>query len=178
MQVHQYEQTITQATHAQQRLQDQIKLYQGRVALSPSIQEQYKQLTRDYATAQKFYDDLLAKKSQAEMQTAMEREQQGEQMGLLIPADLPVSPSFPKRFMFAGGGFGGGLMLGLGLAVLMELRDKSLRTEADIVAALDLPVLSQVPWIGADAEETNGNGKRRFGLRSKTLEEETERVEV
>lgn len=178
MQVHQYEQTITQATHNQQRVQDQIKLYQGRVALSPSIQEQYKQLTRDYATAQKFYDDLLAKKSQAEMQTAMEREQQGEQMGLLIPADLPASPSFPKRAFFAGGGFGGGLILGLGLAMLFEMRDKSMRTEADVTAALELPVLSQVPWVGTDLEQNSENGKRRFALKSRSVEHEREKVEV
>jgi polysaccharide chain length determinant protein (PEP-CTERM system associated) len=178
LQLHQQEQTITQTTHAQQRLQDQIKLYQGRVALSPSVQEQYKQLTRDYATAQKIYDDLLANKSKAEMQTAMEREQQGEQMGLLIPADLPNSPSFPKRFLFAGGGFGGGLMLGIGLAMLLELRDKSLRTEADVTAALELPVLSQVPWVGSDFQSGNGNGKRKFGLKSRTDEREIEKVEV
>ena len=178
MQVHQYEQTIAQATHAQQRLQDQIKLYQGRVALSPSIQEQYKQLTRDYATAQKFYDDLLAKKSQAEMQTAMEREQQGEQMGLLIPADMPTSPSFPKRSLFAGGGFGGGLILGLGLAMLLEMRDKSLRTEADVTAALELPVLSQVPWVGAEVSQNGENGRRKLTLKSKPAEPENEKVEV
>ena len=178
MQIHQNQQLIAQATRNQQRLQDQIRLYQGRVALSPGIEEQYKQLTRDYGTAQKFYDDLLAKKSQAEMQTAMEREQQGEQMDLLIPADLPQSPSFPKRFLFAGGGLGGGLVLGLGLAMLMEMRDKSLRTESDVIAALDLPVLSQVPWVGADVDAANLNGKSRFGLKSKTADHETEKVEV
>ena len=31
----------------------------------------------------------------------MERQQQGEQMRLLIPASLPDSPSFPNRLMFA-----------------------------------------------------------------------------
>ena len=178
MQIHQNQQLIAQATRNQQRLQDQIRLYQGRVALSPGIEEQYKQLTRDYGTAQKFYDDLLAKKSQAEMQTAMEREQQGEQMDLLIPADLPDSPSFPKRFLFAGGGFGGGLMLGLGLAMLMEMRDKSLRTESDVIAALDMPVLSQVPWVGTELDPSNPNAKRRFSLKSRTADHEAEKVEV
>ena len=42
-----------------------------------------KLLTRDYETAQKFYNDLLAKKSTSEMATDMERRQQGEQMHLL-----------------------------------------------------------------------------------------------
>ena len=168
MQVHQYDQTIAQATREQKNQQNQIKVLQGRVALSPAIEEQYKQLTRDYDTAQKFYNDLLDKKSQSEMQTAMEHEQQGEQMRLQIPAGLPDSPSFPNRLMFAGGGLGAGLALGIGLGLLLELRDKSLRNEDDVIAALQLPVLSQVPWVGAEVTgpNGNGNGKRRLGFMS------------
>jgi capsular polysaccharide biosynthesis protein len=117
-------------------------------------------MTRDYATAQTFYDNLLAKKSESEMQTAMEREQQGEQMHVLNPADLPDSPSFPNRLMFAGGGLAGGLALGCGLALWLELRDQLVRTEGDVLAVLELPVLSQVPWVGVEGNNTNGAGKR------------------
>jgi uncharacterized protein involved in exopolysaccharide biosynthesis len=177
MQIHQYSEVIAQATRQQTSLQNQIKVQQGRVALSPGVEEQYKQLTRDYDTAQKFYNDLLDKKSQSEMQTAMEREQQGEQMRLQIPANLPDSPSFPNRLLFAGGGLGGGLVLGLGLALLLELRDKSLRSENDVIAALDLPVLSQVPWVGNAPAGVNGNGKGTLGLKSR-FSDRTDRVEV
>lgn len=177
LQVHQYEAVIAQATREQKNLQDQIKVFQGRVSLSPAIEEQYKQLTRNYDTAQKFYNDLLAKKSESEMQTAMEREQQGEQMRLQIPADLPDSPSFPNRLLFAGGGLGGGLALGLGLALWLEMRDKSMRTESDVIAALGLPVLSQVPWVVSGTEAQNGNGKREFRLKSGS-EDDKEHVEV
>jgi uncharacterized protein involved in exopolysaccharide biosynthesis len=166
MQIHQYSNVIAQATREQTNLQNQIKVQQGRVALSPGVEEQYKQLTRDYETAQKFYNDLLDKKSQSEMQTAMEREQQGEQMRLQIPANLPDSPSFPNRLLFAAGGLGGGLVLGLGLGLLLELRDKSLRSESDVIAALDLPVLSQLPWVGNPPAGLNGNGKGNFGIKS------------
>ena len=178
MQIHQYEQLITQATRDQQRLQDQIKVFQGRVALSPAIEEQYKQLTRDYDTAQKFYDDRLANRKQSEMQVVMEREQQGEQMSVLIPADLPDSPSFPNRWLFAGGGLGAGLGLGLGLALWLEMRDTSLRTESDVQAALELPVLSQVPWVGVEVESKDGNRKRKSKAKSASGEEQKESVEV
>jgi uncharacterized protein involved in exopolysaccharide biosynthesis len=158
MQLHQYQDAITQATRNQQRLEDQIKLYQGRVALSPAVEEQYKQLTRDYETLQKVYDDDLAKRRASEKQAALELEQQGEQMRVLNPADLPAMPSFPNRLMFAGGGLGSGLVLGLALALWLELRDKSVRTEADVLAILELPVLSQVPWVGEGAQR-NGRGR-------------------
>jgi polysaccharide chain length determinant protein (PEP-CTERM system associated) len=174
-QVHQYEQVIAQATRSQQTLQQQIKIFQSRVALSPEVEEQYKALTRDYETLQKVYDDDLAKKRQSEKQTAMELEQQGEQMRVLRPADLPDSPSFPNRWLFAGGGLAGGLALGFGIALWLELRDNSVRTEEDVIAALELPVLSQVPWVGVVAK--NGTGKRK-STRSHSDEDVNETVEV
>ncbi len=158
LQIHQYQQLITQATRDQQRLQERIKIFQGRVALSPTVEEEYKHLTRDYDTAQKFYDALMQKRKDSEMQTSLELEQQGEQMRLLNAADLPDTPSFPSRPLFAGGGLAGGLALGLGLALWLELRDTALRTERDVVAALALPVLSQVPWVGTESPDKNGNG--------------------
>ena len=173
VQIHQYDTAISQATREQKRLQNQIGLFQGRVALSPAVEEQFKALNRDYDTAQKFYDDLLAKKSQSEMQTDMELRQQGEQMRLLNPADLPEAPSFPSRILFAGGGLGAGLALGLGLALWLELRDKSIRTEQDVIAVLELPMLVSVPWIGAEIPE-NGQGRHA----KSEAEEKKETVEV
>ena len=161
LQIHQQQDTISQANRAQQKIQDEIKIYQSRVALSPAIDQQYKQLTRDYDTAQKNYNDLLMKKSQAETQIDMEREQQGEQMHVQQPANLPDSPSFPNRILFAGGGLGGGLVLGLALAMWLEFRDQSIRTEADIVALLELPVLTQVPWVGVEANNANGVSRKK-----------------
>ena len=159
-QLHQNQNAITQLTRDQQRLQQQIQTLQGGLALSPAIEEQYKQLTRDYETAMKIYNDDLAKKSQSEMQTAMEQEQQGEQMSVLRPADLPESPSFPDRLLFAGGGLASGMAIGFGLVLWLELRDTSLRTEQDVIAILGLPVMTQVPWVGLDRADQNGNGKR------------------
>jgi len=151
LQIHQYDQTIAQATREQKSLQDQIHTYQGQLALSPAVEEQYKALSRDYETAQKFYNDLLAKKNESEMQTDMERRQQGEQMSLLNPANLPDSPSFPNRLLFATGGLAVGLMFGVGLAAWLELRDNSIRDEQDVLAALEMPTLVSVPWIIPDA---------------------------
>jgi protein tyrosine kinase modulator len=176
LQVHQYDQVIAQAGRNQQRLQEQIRAYQGRVALSPAVEEQYKLLTRDYDTAQKFYNDLLAKKSESAMQTDMERGQQGEQMRLLNPANLPDSPSFPNRWLFTGGGLGAGLALGLSLALWMELRDKSIRTEQDVLAAMELPMLVSLPWVNPDSAGRNGDA--RFRIRSKPSDDERQTIEV
>lgn len=161
LQIHQYGDMLAAATRDQKRLQQEISLYQGRVALSPAVEEQYKQLARDYDNSQKNYQDLLASKSKSDMALKMEQQSQGERMFTLDPANLPDAPSFPNRLLFAGGGLGAGLALGFGLALWLELRDKSIRTEADAEAALELPTLVALPWVG-EAATTNGNGDGRF----------------
>ncbi len=144
-QIHQLEQTLGEKTHDQQRLQEQIKIYQARVQLSPMVEEQYKDLNRDYLTAVAFYNDLLAKKTQSEMATDLERRQQGEQFRVMDPANLPEKASFPDRTKFTAGGLAGGLMIGMLLVVLSELREPVVRNERDVESFLDLPTLAVLP---------------------------------
>lgn len=162
-QIRQLDLTIREKTREQERLQEQIKIYQARVQLSPVIEQQYKELTRDYDTALKFYNDLLAKKAQSEMGQALERDQQGEQFRVMDAANLPERPSYPNRLQFALGGLLAGLVLGGGIAVLLEIRDKSIRSERDIQALLGLPTLALLPLI----EATNGK-RRRFWKQRRT----------
>ena len=143
------------------------------MALSPAIEEQYKELARDYDNTQKIYQDLLADKSKSDMALKMEQQQEGEQMHLLNPASLPDSPSFPNRPLFAGGGSGRRSGAGIGLALWLELRDKSIRTQADAEAALELPMLVAVPWVG-EVAPANGNGKGHFWKRNKHPQESEE----
>src|SRR5262252_8516785 len=158
LQIHQYNDLITAATRDQKRLQQEIATYQGRVSLSPAVEEQYKQLTRDYDIGQKSYQDLLSKKNAADLTVQMNNQSQGERMFPVEPADFPDSPSFPNRLFFALGGLGAGLGLGAVLAFWLEFRDNSIRTEADAEAVLELPMLVVVPWIGPTLEEPkNGN---------------------
>jgi polysaccharide chain length determinant protein (PEP-CTERM system associated) len=170
LQVHQYTDMIGAATRDQKRLQQEIAQYQGRVSLSPAIEEQYKALARDYENAEKNYQDLLANKSKSDLTLTMEQQQQGEQMRLLYPANMPDAPSFPNRLLFAGGGLGAGLALGLGIALWFEVRDKAIRTEADAEAALELPMLVAVPWVG-DVPDGNRYGIGRLWKKDKKPEE-------
>jgi uncharacterized protein involved in exopolysaccharide biosynthesis len=177
LQIHQYQDLMAQGTRDQKRLQQEIALYQSRVASSPGVEEQYKELARDYDNAQKVYQDDLAKQSTSKMATQAEQQQQGEQMALLNPADLPYSPSFPNRLLFAGGGLGAGLALGLGLTLWLEVREKCIRTEADAEAAVGLPLLVSVPWV-MQPEAVNGDGKGHFWNRKKQPEETDEPARV
>lgn len=162
-QIHQNENAIARATLEEKRLQGLIDTYQHRLTLSPEVEEKYEQFTRDNEVAHKVYDNLLMNKSESEEQTDLEHRQQGEQMRLLDPASLPDSPSFPVRWKFAAGGLGAGLGLGFTIALWLELRDKVMRDEKDVQAALGLPMLTSLPWVGQAEAAYAGGLRRRFG---------------
>jgi len=148
-QVHNLDQVIAEKVREQERIKEQIKLYQDRVQSSPAVEQQFKELTRGYQTALDSYNDLQKKRNEAEMYADLQRKQQGEQFRVLDPANLPDKPSFPNRPLFAAGGLAGGLALGLGIAFLLEMKDSSLKTERDVEFALRLPVLAMIPQIAA-----------------------------
>src|SRR5580692_12851613 len=156
LQVHQYGDAIAAASRDEKRLQQEIAVYQGRVTLTPSVEAEYKLLARDYENAQKNYQELLGDKNKADLTSKMDLQQQGERMFPLNPASLPEDPSFPVRWQFALGGLGAGLALGVGIALWLELRDQSIRTEADAEATLQLHLLVALPWVGDTDPGTNG----------------------
>lgn len=160
--VHQDDAAMTRASGEEKRLQKLIDSYQGRLTLSPQVEEQYEQLTRDNEVAHRLYDTLLVNKSESQIQTDLERSQQGEQLRLLDPASLPDSPSFPVRWKFAGGGLAGGFALGLAVTFWLELRDRTIRDERDVLAALELPTLGSLAWVDGVSEEPSNGFRGRF----------------
>jgi capsular polysaccharide biosynthesis protein len=146
-QIHTAEAGIAEKTREQEQIKSQIAMYQGRVQGSPAVEQQYKELVRGYQTAQDSYNDLLKKRSESAMSGELSKESQTEQFTVLDPANLPDSPSFPNRPLFALGGLAGGLVVGLGLTFLREMQDTSLRTERDVEVGLRLPVLAMLPAI-------------------------------
>jgi uncharacterized protein involved in exopolysaccharide biosynthesis len=128
LQVHQYEGLITQSTDDQKKFQQEIAVYQNRTASSPAIEEEYRELARDYDNAQKIYQDDLAKLSTVKMAAQAQQQQLGDQMALLDPASLPDSPDFPNRTLFAGGGLFAGLVFSVGLALRHRYKPATSKT--------------------------------------------------
>lgn len=137
--------SIADLTKHQADIQKQINVLQGRVQASPVVEQQYKEITRNYQTALEFYNDLLKKRENSAMATDLQHQQQGEQFRVLDPPSLPDKPSFPNSKLLLGGGLGAGLLLGLGIVYLLALNDKSMNTEADVEFCLKLPVLTVIP---------------------------------
>jgi protein tyrosine kinase modulator len=146
------QQAMEDAKQEQARIVQQVREYESRIESSPQVEAQYKQITRDHETAVEFYNSLLKKMNESSMATALEQRQQGEQFRVMDAPNLPDEPVFPNRLMFAGGGLGGGLFLGLLLAGLLEYRDTSLRSERDIWAFTKLSTLAVISHVDGLSE--------------------------
>jgi capsular polysaccharide biosynthesis protein len=122
------------------------------VDAAPSRESELVELTRDYATLQATYASLLTKREDSKLAANLERRQIGEQFKVLDPASLPERPvNAMMRVIVLVGGSLGGLVLGLLGAAVLEYRDSSYRTEADVTTVLSLPVLALIPLMESEA---------------------------
>jgi len=153
--IKQDELNINDLTKRQVQIQDQIRSVQARLQASPVIEQQLKELSRSYQTASEMYNELFKNRANAAMATDLEHQQQGENFKVQDAPSLPSSPSFPKKSMFVGGGFGGGLVLSMGILYLLALTDKALYTERDVEICLKLPVLAAVPSFDVYTQSAN-----------------------
>lgn len=131
----------------QAKLRAQIASYESKLRLTPSVEQQYKDLTRDYQTTLETYNRLLKDEDQSQMATSLERRQEGEQFTLLDPASLPNKPSFPDDWRFAGGGLVAGLVVGFALVLALEMRDKAVWDEKDVEFFMGVPTLALIPAV-------------------------------
>jgi polysaccharide chain length determinant protein (PEP-CTERM system associated) len=143
----QQELNISDLTKRQTQVQEQIRLLQERVQASPMVEQQLKELSRNYQSAADFYNDLLKKRENSAMATDLAHQQEGEQFRVLDPPSLPANPSFPNKVKFAGGGLAGGFALGLGILYVLMLADQTFHTEKDVELSLKLPVLTTIPLL-------------------------------
>jgi polysaccharide chain length determinant protein (PEP-CTERM system associated) len=136
----------------ERRLRNEITEYQRRIEAVPGVESEWVKLARDYDTHQTAYKDLLNKSESAKMAVDLEDEQIGEQFRVIDSAGTPVQPLPSLRPAINGGGFAIGLILGLGIVALLELRDARFRSESDVLETLALPVLASVPRVYTASE--------------------------
>lgn len=145
--------SINDLMKRQAQIQEQTRQLQGRVQSSPMVEQQFKELMRNYQTAQDFYNDLLKKRQNAGVAGDLEGQEESERFQVYDPPGLPDKPSFPKMMNFAAAGFGGGLALGVAILYLLAFTDKCIHSERDVELALKLPVLTLVPTLDVAARQ-------------------------
>jgi succinoglycan biosynthesis transport protein ExoP len=125
-------------------LRARIHDVQSHLNLTPVREQQLAEVTRAYQNAQEYYQSLLKKKLQSELATNLEERQQGEQFRILDPASLPEKPDEPNPLEIILLGWGSGLCVGIGLMLVREFRDQTLRSEREIESTR-VAILARIP---------------------------------
>jgi len=147
----------------EKRLRSVVADYQKRVEIVPTRESELTELTRDYTTLQTMYSSLLSKKEESRIAANLERRQIGEQFKLLDPARLAEKPYSPNRLAISLLGMAGGFAFGLLMIALLEYRDTSFNTDAEVTSVLSLPVLATVPFMQSHDEQRKAH-RRRIAL--------------
>ncbi len=123
-----------------------LSTLKGRIAESRDKQWQLRELERETFASKQLYEALLARNKQTV-------ETQGLQFAdarLVELADVPLHPASPKRKQLVGLAAAGGMVLGLGLAMLLELGSGGIGRPEDVERVLELPHLGSVPVLDVD----------------------------
>jgi uncharacterized protein involved in exopolysaccharide biosynthesis len=126
-------------------------------ARAPAILEQAMQLENRATTLRNQYQQISENLLKAQNSARMASEQRAERLSLVEPANLPDRPYSPNRPLLVAAGGAAGLLLGLVLALGIELVNRPVRSPKQL-EQLDLPVIGLVPLIKSKPQP----GTRRF----------------
>jgi capsular exopolysaccharide synthesis family protein len=116
-------------------------------------------LRQDVDTAKSLYKDFLQKTSQAKIQ----EHEQGNNMRMIDPPQVPSAPIGPNRLRTILIGFFVSLVAGVGLVFVLEYLDNTVKTVEDVSRYTQLPALSVIPAISSRRTHllTGGTKKKR-----------------
>jgi succinoglycan biosynthesis transport protein ExoP len=99
-------------------------------------------LLKDLDSAQRAFDAA----SQRFSQTRIEALSEQSEVSVLNPATAPIEPASPRVLLNGLVAFLLGTILGVGLALLLELLNRPVRSSADLADTLGIPVLGTIVW--------------------------------
>ena len=126
--------------------------YQSNITLTPQVEKQYRDLSRDYDNARLKYAEIRSKQQEAKTAQDLEADRKGERFTLIdppLPAEEPYSPNRPLILAI---GFVLSLGIVFGVLRLLETLDSTIRSRQDLVKLTGIPPLALVPHIGTVAE--------------------------
>lgn len=141
------QQEVLKLEERQADLERRVGATRARVDDTPRTEQELSNMTRDYEKLNENYSALLSKQLDAQMAGRLERRWKGDRFRMLDPAHLPEKPDSPKPLQLLGLGAVLGLVLGLGVAVVAEILDPTVKDAEQLQGLLPCPVLARIPHL-------------------------------
>jgi len=130
-----------------------IEQYQGRLNQTPVREQQLATILRDHELLKQDYADLLKKKLEAELATSLEKQQAGQQFRLVDAPSLPTVPASPKRVKMSLAGALAGMVLGLGVAFVVDSKGRPFYSEKAVSQRFGKTLVVGIPVLLTRAEK-------------------------
>lgn len=127
-----------------------LATYESRLAQIPAGEKEYSDLVRQQSLDQQQYTDLQQKLDLAMASGALQRRKQGQTLEVIDSASLPDKPTAPNREKIIPIGAAAGLIVGLILVAIREIKDTSLKNLKDARLYTQLPILGSIPLLEND----------------------------
>ena len=119
-------------------------------------------LDRNRSNIQTQYNAAVARLAEASTGEQIEILAKGPRFSLVEPATPPERAFSPNRRRVAALGLAGGIGLGFGLIVLLEILNKTIRRPAELVEMFQTQPLATIPFIWPASEARAGGLRRRL----------------
>jgi chain length determinant protein EpsF len=150
--------SITRQREAQVR--SELEAQRAKVLKMKQVRDEGMLILRDVEAAQRAYDQI----QQRLTQTSLESQVTSSNISLLTAATPPVAHISPRPLLNSVLGLFLGGLLGVGAALVVELRDRRIRSERDVPELLGLPLLGVLP--DADGKPTKRQRRQQQRLMS------------
>ncbi len=122
------------------------------IAATPGNAISLDTLQRDFAAVRAQYDQAVQNKARAETGDLIEALSKGQRISIVEQAVAPREPVRPNRLLIAAAGIGGGIVAGLGLILLLELLNRSIRRPVDLTRKLGITPFATLPYMRTRSE--------------------------
>ena len=140
--------------------QQQVEHLKKMVNILPAVEEQLKQLNRDYDVTKSNYVSLLQRREQANMSQDMDQNADTVKFRIVDPPFVPPAPSGPNRILMSTEALLAGIAAGIAVAFLLAQLNPTFDSRRALMEVTNLPVLGGVSMIWTDAQSR----KRRMNL--------------
>ncbi len=116
-------------------------------------------LEREYDNLRLQYAEAASSLAEARTGNQIEAQSRGQRISVVEPATVPTMPSSPNRKLIVAAGLAAGFGLAIGVFLLLEFFNNTIRRTSDITSQMNIPVIGTVPYMETGMQTAMRRGR-------------------